>query len=235
MQCAGGRIADCRVIEVLGDSFTGATDHQHPRARRHRESTRHPCHLHRCRSGRDCRLLCVWAWMRQGASALWLVRPPSSRASRLALLTLALRFCGAGLRSCGGVYIAASLLWLWLIEKQRGRLGPDRCRNLPRRCGRHPVGAEGGWWMIGVLSRSRQPTAAHRCRHHDRANLCGRTRSSSVAAVRIKKINDLYWRRLDVRPIPPPTSRHNPFLRSPRVAEISRCFERYSGRPPDSA
>src|SRR5690606_13463671 len=30
-----------------------------------------------------------------------------------------------------------------------GHLGPDRCRNLPRRCGRHPVGAEGGWWMIG--------------------------------------------------------------------------------------
>lgn len=29
-QCAGGRIADCRVIEVLGDHSLCATDHQHP-------------------------------------------------------------------------------------------------------------------------------------------------------------------------------------------------------------
>lgn len=30
VQCAGGRIADCRVIEVLGDHSLCATDHQHP-------------------------------------------------------------------------------------------------------------------------------------------------------------------------------------------------------------
>ena len=29
-QCAGGRIADCRVIEVLGDHSLCATDHDHP-------------------------------------------------------------------------------------------------------------------------------------------------------------------------------------------------------------
>ena len=32
VQCAGGRIADCRVIEVLGDHAHCATDHCHPHA-----------------------------------------------------------------------------------------------------------------------------------------------------------------------------------------------------------
>ena len=30
VQCAGGKIADCRVIEVLGDDALCATDHRHP-------------------------------------------------------------------------------------------------------------------------------------------------------------------------------------------------------------
>jgi len=29
MQCAGGRIADCRVIEVLGDHSLCDSDHRH--------------------------------------------------------------------------------------------------------------------------------------------------------------------------------------------------------------
>ena len=32
VQCAGGRIADCRVIEVLGDHSLCATEHRHPEA-----------------------------------------------------------------------------------------------------------------------------------------------------------------------------------------------------------
>ena len=32
VQCAGGKIADCRVIEVLGDHSLCATDHSHPEA-----------------------------------------------------------------------------------------------------------------------------------------------------------------------------------------------------------
>jgi len=32
LQCAGGKIADCRVIEVLGDHSLCATDHRHPEA-----------------------------------------------------------------------------------------------------------------------------------------------------------------------------------------------------------
>ena len=34
VQCAGGRIADCRVIEVLGDHSLCATDHRHPESER---------------------------------------------------------------------------------------------------------------------------------------------------------------------------------------------------------
>jgi len=30
VQCAGGKIADCRVIEVLGDHSLCSTDHRHP-------------------------------------------------------------------------------------------------------------------------------------------------------------------------------------------------------------
>ena len=32
VQCAGGKIADCRVIEVLGNHSLCATDHRHPEA-----------------------------------------------------------------------------------------------------------------------------------------------------------------------------------------------------------
>lgn len=62
----------------------------------------------------------VWAWMRQGASALWLVPGLLSLAVFAWLLTLAPSdFAGRAYAAYGGVYIAASLLWLWLIEKQR--------------------------------------------------------------------------------------------------------------------
>ena len=61
----------------------------------------------------------VWAWMRQGASALWLVPGLLSLAVFAWLLTLAPSdFAGRAYAAYGGVYIAASLLWLWLIEKK---------------------------------------------------------------------------------------------------------------------
>lgn len=62
----------------------------------------------------------VWAWMRQGASALWLVPGILSLAVFAWLLTLAPSdFAGRAYAAYGGVYIAASLDWLWLFEKQR--------------------------------------------------------------------------------------------------------------------
>ncbi len=62
----------------------------------------------------------VWAWMRQGASALWLAPGLVSLAVFAWLLTLAPSdFAGRSYAAYGGVYIAASLIWLWAVEKQR--------------------------------------------------------------------------------------------------------------------
>lgn len=65
----------------------------------------------------------VWSWARLGRSALWLI--PGLAA--LALFAYALTFAasaaaGRAFAAYGGVYVAASLLWLWLAEGVR----PDR-------------------------------------------------------------------------------------------------------------
>ena len=64
-----------------------------------------------------------WAWLRLGRNGLWLVPGMVS----LALFAWALTkvdapFAGRAYAAYGGVYIAASLAWLWLAEGQR----PDR-------------------------------------------------------------------------------------------------------------
>ena len=65
----------------------------------------------------------VWAWMRQGASALWLVPGLLSLAVFAWLLTLAPSdFAGRAYAAYGGVYIVSAVLWLWVIEGAR----PDR-------------------------------------------------------------------------------------------------------------
>ena len=62
----------------------------------------------------------VWAWMRQAASVFWLLPGLVSLAVFAWLLTLAPSdFAGRAYAAYGGVYIAASLLWLWMVEKQR--------------------------------------------------------------------------------------------------------------------
>jgi small multidrug resistance family-3 protein len=62
----------------------------------------------------------VWAWMRVGASALWLVPGLVSLAAFAWLLTLAPSdFAGRAYGAYGGIYIATSLVWLWAIEGQR--------------------------------------------------------------------------------------------------------------------
>lgn len=65
----------------------------------------------------------VWAVWRQGAHALWLLPGLLSLAIFAWLLSLApVEAAGRAYAAYGGVYVAASLLWLWLVE---GRL-PDR-------------------------------------------------------------------------------------------------------------
>jgi small multidrug resistance family-3 protein len=62
----------------------------------------------------------VWGWMRLGASALWLVPGILSLVAFAWLLTLApSAFAGRAYAAYGGVYIAASLAWLWAVEGQR--------------------------------------------------------------------------------------------------------------------
>lgn len=64
-----------------------------------------------------------WAWLRQGQSPLWLLPGIGALIAFAYLLTLApSEQAGRAFAAYGGVYIAASLLWLWLAE---GRT-PDR-------------------------------------------------------------------------------------------------------------
>ncbi len=64
-----------------------------------------------------------WAWSRGGASPAW-IGP-----GLLCLLVFALAltrvdaaFAGRAYAAYGGIYIAASVLWLWAVERQ----APDR-------------------------------------------------------------------------------------------------------------
>src|SRR5690348_11774731 len=65
----------------------------------------------------------VWAWLRLNASALWMVPGLACLCLFAYLLTLAdSPFAGRAFAAYGGVYIAASLTWMWLVEKSP----PDR-------------------------------------------------------------------------------------------------------------
>lgn len=58
-----------------------------------------------------------WAWARNGAPAWWLLAGVASLALFAALLTFAeADAAGRAFAAYGGVYIAASLLWLWAVE-----------------------------------------------------------------------------------------------------------------------
>lgn len=62
----------------------------------------------------------VWVWMRQGASAVWLAPGLLSLAAFAVLLSLSPSdAAGRAFAAYGGVYIAASLIWLWLVEGRR--------------------------------------------------------------------------------------------------------------------
>ena len=64
-----------------------------------------------------------WAWLRMGRSILWLAPGMASLALFAWLLTLVdAEHAGRAYAAYGGVYIAASLLWLWIIEGAK----PDR-------------------------------------------------------------------------------------------------------------
>jgi small multidrug resistance family-3 protein len=65
----------------------------------------------------------LWAWVRLDRPALWLVPGTASLLLFAWLLTrIPSEFAGRAYAAYGGVYIVASLLWLWAVEGAR----PDR-------------------------------------------------------------------------------------------------------------
>jgi small multidrug resistance family-3 protein len=61
-----------------------------------------------------------WSWLRLGRSPLWLLPGLAALAAFAWLLTQSpAAQAGRAYASYGGVYIVASLLWLWRIEGQR--------------------------------------------------------------------------------------------------------------------
>jgi small multidrug resistance family-3 protein len=61
-----------------------------------------------------------WAWLRGGQSIWWLVPGIACLVIFAWLLTLApSAHAGRAYAAYGGVYIAASLVWLWMAEGQR--------------------------------------------------------------------------------------------------------------------
>ena len=64
-----------------------------------------------------------WAWLKLDKSSWWAVPGVASLILFAVLLTrIDSGFAGRAFAAYGGVYIAASLVWLWLIEGHR----PDR-------------------------------------------------------------------------------------------------------------
>lgn len=64
-----------------------------------------------------------WAWLKLDRSPLWLVPGIASLVAFAWLLTFVPSdFAGRAFAAYGGVYIAASLVWLWAVEGAR----PDR-------------------------------------------------------------------------------------------------------------
>jgi small multidrug resistance family-3 protein len=64
-----------------------------------------------------------WLWLRHGRSIAWIAPGMAALAAFAWLLTLVdSAAAGRAYAAYGGVYIAASLAWLWLVEGVR----PDR-------------------------------------------------------------------------------------------------------------
>lgn len=64
-----------------------------------------------------------WAWLRGGHSPLWALPGVVALVGFALLLTRSeAAFAGRAYAAYGGVYIAASVGWLWLVERQ----APDR-------------------------------------------------------------------------------------------------------------
>ncbi len=60
-----------------------------------------------------------WLWLRSERSPLWVVPGITSLVLfALALTQIDTQFAGRAFAAYGGIYIVASLLWLWVVEGQ---------------------------------------------------------------------------------------------------------------------
>ena len=70
-----------------------------------------------------------WAWLRLGKTPLWLLPGLASLVLFAVLLTrVDAAFAGRAYAAYGGIYILASLVWMWLIEERTPR-PVGRCRR----------------------------------------------------------------------------------------------------------
>lgn len=61
-----------------------------------------------------------WMWLRLGRGAWWLIPAMALLAAFAFLLTrIEVDFAGRAYAAYGGIYIAASLFWLWAVEGTR--------------------------------------------------------------------------------------------------------------------
>ena len=64
-----------------------------------------------------------WMWLRRGASPLMTIPGVASLIGfAIALTKVDASFAGRAYAAYGGIYIAASLVWLWIVERQRPTL-----------------------------------------------------------------------------------------------------------------
>jgi len=64
-----------------------------------------------------------WSWLRRGASPLVTIAGVASLIGFAIVLTrVDAPFAGRAYAAYGGIYIAASLVWLWVVEHQRPTL-----------------------------------------------------------------------------------------------------------------
>jgi small multidrug resistance family-3 protein len=64
-----------------------------------------------------------WAWLRLGRSGFWVAPGVALLVAFAVLLTrVDSAVAGRAYAAYGGIYIAASLVWLWLVERE----SPDR-------------------------------------------------------------------------------------------------------------
>lgn len=63
---------------------------------------------------------CFWAWLRLDKSPIWVLPGLVSLAAFAFLLTrIDVSLAGRAYAAYGGIYIIASLVWLWTVEGQR--------------------------------------------------------------------------------------------------------------------